>query len=137
MKYAKVVAKAVIANDQKQVLLVRRHPASRTRPGEWDLPGGKIDNDEDISAGAVREIAEETGIAPTLAQLQPVWTRSTVQDKEIICRVYYLAHAPQQLIRLSGEHTNYTWLPLDEAIRQHIHPPHQELLKLIQDRNLL
>ena len=43
-----------------RVLAVRRaHPPSRV--GDWELPGGKVEPDEDPGTTAVREVAEELG----------------------------------------------------------------------------
>ncbi len=40
------------------VLIVRR--AGHPEKGKWALPGGFVDEDEDVDATAVRELAEET-----------------------------------------------------------------------------
>lgn len=50
----------VVLDDQRRVLLVRR----RIQPfaGQWALPAGYQDIDEDPRATALREIYEETGI---------------------------------------------------------------------------
>jgi 8-oxo-dGTP pyrophosphatase MutT (NUDIX family) len=46
-----------------EVLLVRRNPASRFMGGAWVFPGGAVDGTEDHEAAAVREVAEEAGVA--------------------------------------------------------------------------
>jgi len=47
-----------------RILLLRRGPTAPWAPGQWDLPGGYLDVAETPAAGAVRELAEETGIYP-------------------------------------------------------------------------
>lgn len=48
-------AGGVIFNDKGQVLMIFRR-------GSWDLPKGKIEEDESIEEAALREVAEEVGL---------------------------------------------------------------------------
>lgn len=54
-----------------EVLLVKRNPAQRFLGGAWVFPGGTVHADDiDHAAAAIRELAEEAGIAlPTDAEL--------------------------------------------------------------------
>lgn len=45
------------------LLLTRRAGALRTNPGQWALPGGRVDAGETPSQAAARELEEELGIA--------------------------------------------------------------------------
>lgn len=59
------------------VLLTRRSDAMRHHPGQIAFPGGGVENgDADLSATALREAAEETGLDPSgvdvLGQLAPI-----------------------------------------------------------------
>jgi 8-oxo-dGTP pyrophosphatase MutT (NUDIX family) len=45
----------LVTNDKKELLMIFRR-------GKWDLPKGKLDEDETIEMCAVREVGEETGI---------------------------------------------------------------------------
>ena len=54
--------------DSLEVLLVQRNPQSRFMGGAWVFPGGAVDRSEGegqtaLRAAAVREVAEEAGIA--------------------------------------------------------------------------
>lgn len=68
----------------------------RDAHGALTLPKGHLEADEDDATAAVREIAEETGVACTieapLARMRyPVFKRGAWRDKEV---VYFLARAP-------------------------------------------
>ncbi|MGP3973205.1 NUDIX domain-containing protein [Streptomyces sp. 8N114] len=55
---------AVIVHDKNsnRVLLLQRGPNAKFAQGKWDLPVGKSDLGEPITATAVRELYEETGV---------------------------------------------------------------------------
>ncbi|MFD2516613.1 NUDIX hydrolase [Salinimicrobium flavum] len=45
----------MVFNPEKEVLFIYRN-------GRWDLPKGKIEKDESLEEGAIREVEEETGV---------------------------------------------------------------------------
>ena len=47
--------KAIIRNDENQMLLLKSQDY-------WDIPGGRMDQDEDIEAALLRELYEEIGV---------------------------------------------------------------------------
>lgn len=51
---------AIIWNDQREVLLIRR--SKDPRKGQWSLPGGKVEFGETLYAAVHREVLEETGL---------------------------------------------------------------------------
>src|SRR5437763_1049164 len=62
-RHAAAVAGAVIEHDGALgVPLTRRAARMRAHPGQWALPGGRIDDGEDAVAAAVREMEEELGV---------------------------------------------------------------------------
>ncbi|HEY6578524.1 MAG TPA: NUDIX hydrolase [Rhizomicrobium sp.] len=58
---------AVVWNDRRQVLLIRR--ANPPRQHEWSLPGGKVEFGETLRAALGREVREETGLAIEILDL--------------------------------------------------------------------
>lgn len=62
-------AYAIVRNRWQQVLLVRR-----ADDGNWELPGGRIEVGESAGEAAVREVAEEAGVAITITALAGVYT---------------------------------------------------------------
>ncbi|WP_426011211.1 NUDIX hydrolase [Caulobacter sp. DWR2-3-1b2] len=60
----------VICLRDDQVLLIKRGTAPRL--GQWSLPGGRLERGETTRAGALRELAEETGVEAVLLGLVDV-----------------------------------------------------------------
>jgi len=64
-----VAAFAAVRDGDGRVLLVRRKD-----DGNWELPGGRVEIGETVASAAVREVAEEAGIAITLTTLSGVYS---------------------------------------------------------------
>jgi len=66
----KTVGIVVCLNDEQQFLIIRRSNIDH-REGQWTLPGGHIDDEDDsIEAGAIRELYEEANLKCELSNLQ-------------------------------------------------------------------
>ncbi len=53
---------AVFTQERKPLKLLLIQRANEPHRGEWALPGGFVDIDEDLETAARRELEEETGI---------------------------------------------------------------------------
>jgi 8-oxo-dGTP pyrophosphatase MutT (NUDIX family) len=75
------VAVAVVVDDHGPGILVTRRAAKlRAHPGQWALPGGRLDEGEDAEQAALRELHEELGLSlppdAVLGRLDDYSTRS-------------------------------------------------------------
>ena len=83
-------AGGLVLNDLKQVLMIKRR-------GKWDLPKGKLDENETIENCAVREVREETGLMHVTLAKPLVITYHTYDEsgKHILKDTHwYLMQAP-------------------------------------------
>jgi 8-oxo-dGTP pyrophosphatase MutT (NUDIX family) len=68
-KELKDVGIVVCLNDEQQFLIIRRSDVDE-RVGQWTIPGGHIDEeDNSIEAGAIRELDEETNLKCKISDL--------------------------------------------------------------------
>jgi 8-oxo-dGTP diphosphatase len=119
----KVYAKAALINPSGKILLLKRSQTDERRPGEWDLPGGEIEAEEDIAAGLRREIIEETGIEVMTEQLKLLFTGTKFweEGKESVSRLLYRADVAKTEIALSHEHEEYQWVDIPTALADFPH----------------
>src|SRR6266702_2107082 len=111
-------AAAVVAVDgADRVCLVRQYRHGVT-DFLWEIPAGKLDPGEDPQVCAVRELAEETGVAAkrwtSLGQFLPA--------PGIFTEVIHLYLARDLVVGASApdadEELEIQWLPLGEAVEQ-------------------
>jgi 8-oxo-dGTP diphosphatase len=118
-----VVAKTLVFNEEGKVLLLTRSSSDEHRPGGLDLPGGKVEDGEEILAGAVREANEESGLTLTPSDMHWIYadtvaTYNTDAKSDVnLIRVTFAAKAESPSIVLSHEHEDYAWYTLEEAIK--------------------
>jgi len=102
------IVKAVIIQDGKALILLRS--GSQRHAGKWDLPGGHLQEGEDIKDGLLREVYEETA----LSLKEPI--EELYSMKNI---TYFRVEMPSGEIQLSDEHMNYKFVS-EEEIPQNI-----------------
>ncbi len=131
-----VVAKVLVVNERNELLLLRRSQTDERRPGEWDFPGGWVEENEEIRAAALRETREEAGIAAENARL--VFALSDVTDFGSGTWVVFLERVTgQPEVTLSEEHDHHVWMPLNEALRELKYHRQRAMLSYVIDNKLL
>jgi 8-oxo-dGTP diphosphatase len=66
-----VIVSAAVIVAAGRVLLTQRKSGTHLA-GAWELPGGKVEPDEDPRAALVRELAEEIGVTATVGDIVEV-----------------------------------------------------------------
>lgn len=105
---------ALIRNEKGEFLLLRRSEDSHTNPGKWDLPGGKMNPDESLKEGVVREVWEETGISIVPGDIAGE-VNFELPEKKVIAIVFDGGYIVAD-VKLSYEHMGYTWISLENII---------------------
>jgi len=94
--------KSVLVKDGK-VLLMKRSNYNNYRNGEWDFPGGRLEEKEKIFEGHKREIMEETKL--TVEIIEPVRCWCVKREDEKHAGITFLSRHKEGEVILSDEHT--------------------------------
>ena len=63
---------AIITNDQKDILLAKRHePEAKHAHDKWEFIGGGIEFGEELEDAVKREVKEEAGVEVKIVRLLP------------------------------------------------------------------
>jgi 8-oxo-dGTP pyrophosphatase MutT (NUDIX family) len=86
---AKRISCGVIVTDGDRLLL-----GHATRSPRWDIPKGQSEPGESLVGAAVRELAEETDLAVTEAELRPLGVHVYLRDKDLALFVWMRTEMP-------------------------------------------
>ncbi|KAJ8637104.1 hypothetical protein MRB53_011371 [Persea americana] len=124
---------AFVMNDKKEVLVVQEKSGLFQGTGIWKFPTGVIDEGEDISAGAIREVKEETGIdAEFIEVLAFRQSHKSFFEKSDLFFVCMLRPLSFDIQKQESEIEAAQWMPIEEYAVQPSVKKH-ELLKYIVD----
>lgn len=103
--------KAFIVKDGS-VLFLRRPSNDAHKPGEWDIPGGRIELGEDPHTALHRELYEETGMAVDINM--PISLHHFTRDdgQRIAMTIFWCSPKTTDIV-LSEEHEDYKWVSVD------------------------
>ncbi len=119
------LAVRVLLTDQDgKILILKRSTDSKTNPGKWELPGGKVDQDESFDHALIREVYEETNLKIALEHV----VGASEQNLHIIRAVHIIMSGIiiEGDLNLSSEHEGYAWVWMDSL-------PDYELADWLQD----
>jgi 8-oxo-dGTP diphosphatase len=97
---------AVAVDDNGRALLVQRRDN-----GRWEPPGGVLELDEPIEAGAEREALEETGVGVRVDQLTGVYKNMRLGVVALVFRAHVIAGTPTP----TAEGQAVRWFTRDEV----------------------
>ncbi len=138
MQQAFVVVKVALRDAQDgNILLLKRSKHDKTRPSQWDLPGGWVDEDEDFTSAAVRETQEEAGITVSRQAMSLAYTLTEVTQHGNTSWLFYTCNSDTTDVILSDEHESYKWVTAAEALELVTYERQLKALKHIIDNKLL
>ena len=103
-----------IRDRQLKLLLVKR--AGEPYRGKWALPGGFVQLEESLDAGASRELEEETGVSGVFLEQLYTFGKPGRDPRERVITVAYYALVPSDKlqIRAATDAEAVGWFGMDE-----------------------
>lgn len=98
---------AAIFNDRNEVLLLKQTYSDK----RWGLPGGGVEVGETIYQAIIRECLEELGVKVEIQAFTGLYYHKEFNAQVGIFRC---ALPQNQEIKLSEEHSEYRFMPIDE-----------------------
>lgn len=118
-----VGVKVLIENNDGKLLLLERAGKMPSDGGYyWDIPGGRINEQEALMEALSREVMEETGLklgdTSKLVMAQDIFVNAA--DLHVV-RLTYLGSGSGE-VTLSSEHQAYKWVTREELLAERIDP---------------
>jgi 8-oxo-dGTP pyrophosphatase MutT (NUDIX family) len=76
-------------------------------PGNWGIPGGKLENDETLLEGVARECEEEIDFFPQKAKLVPI---QKFVNHSFTYHTFFCEVENEFIPSLNDEHCGYAWV---------------------------
>ena len=122
--------RGIIKNDASEILILKRHPKSKTDPEMWELPGGKVEAGENFTDALVREIKEETNLDVEVGDFCEA-VQNDYSHKRTVQLIMYLDEVKGE-VKISDEHTDWMWASLRKIKTLEIST---SLKKILEKRN--
>jgi 8-oxo-dGTP diphosphatase len=97
----------IIFDKQGHILILKRSKLSKTNPGKWELPGGKIDPSEAFDDALKREVAEETGFQ-VIIHTAAGTAMQEIEEYRIV-HLVMIGSIISGGLKISNEHEEYRW----------------------------
>lgn len=122
--------------EQPEILLMRRSPG-RFLAGLWQGVSGSLEKGERVTAGALRELVEETGFdATTIEAFYDLDLVNTfyepAADAVVSSAVFAVRVGPSSEPQLSAEHDDAAWRAIDDAYDEVIWPGYRTAIERIR-----
>lgn len=111
-----IIASAIIINELGELLLLERGE-TKTFQKHWQLPEGKLEENEKPQEALKRELKEELGADVDIMDFETV-SHSTLEakgTKYLALRIIFKVTLKENNITLSSEHSNYKWVKPDQV----------------------
>lgn len=114
-----------------QLLLIKRK--NDPYKGMWALPGGFVEDDEELDTAAMRELEEETGLkVPAMTQLYTFGRVGRDSRGRTVTVTYYTSIDTSQPVAGADDAAEAAWVPLKDITALAF--DHMEMLQMALER---
>ncbi len=128
-----ILAGCVIRNEEGKVLLLHRKEEGKS---QWELPGGKVEEGEELWQAAVRETIEEIGVEPTIAMELGL---SEFRESALVYRFHWflatIDKQPEVKESKFDKLAYFSWHDMS-IMREELSPNARNLLQAYEDNKL-
>jgi 8-oxo-dGTP diphosphatase len=128
----KLVVRGIIKNKEGKLLILKRSIHSRSNPGCWELPGGKVEPGEDFDDAMIREILEETQLKANLKRAVGIAQQDLPYSRSV--HIIMDLDVESYDVKISDEHEEHLWVDLDDLKSLKLSEWFSEFLETIQIR---
>lgn len=106
--------RVLLTDENNKILILKRSTDSKTNPGKWEFPGGKVDQGESFDQALIREVCEETQLKISLDHVVGV----SEQNLHLIRAVHIIMSGKiiEGKLTLSSEHEGYAWVFFENLV---------------------
>jgi 8-oxo-dGTP diphosphatase len=113
------VGAVVWSSRLEQYLLLRRSEHKDFAPGTWECVTGRVDQGEGFEDALHREVREELGVDVQVEYILGTthfYRGAPAPENELVGVIYLCSLADPEAVHISEEHSEFRWLPADQAI---------------------
>lgn len=122
-----VAPKVFVKGPSGRYLFIQRSAPSKHFAMQWELPGGKMDEGEEIGECLIRETKEETGLDLTLTGVAGAGAGSIPNLN--LAYMFMTGIVDSENVILSDEHDDFKWISLEDARQLDLLPALKSYIK--------
>ncbi len=107
-----LAVRVLLTDDDGKILIIKRSTDSKTNPGKWELPGGKVDQGESFDNALIREVYEETNLNISLDHVAGVCEQNLPLIRAV--HIVMWGKIVDGELNISNEHEGYAWVFFDD-----------------------
>ena len=112
----RVVVGAVLFNPKGEVLVLKRSKSESFMSGIWEIPSGKVEDDEDIVHALTRETKEETGLEIASVEAYLGYFDYNSKSGTLTRQLNFLVKSiGSDVVIQPNEHEAFQWIPCEDS----------------------